>query len=787
MSEVSDRALLGCHSGGIPRIHGSLSGPQTVTQRLCTASLAALLPLLTTSQAFSQQKTPAIGHIRDPHLHYSFVEHDLKGPVYNVSYKITLTAEDPAENMEFCVEAPSNVLAISDARSDNSVLELKAMGLEHKSLQSPANNPATTDCWAVRHFNKGQKLILEYDGVRTGSASDNTSSSGLKIKASAGFSLKRIYYFLNEHTPYQIPGRFMKASTCRERATDAEKPYEFLDLCGPIMMFERTINRNPLIASLSNDDFHNLFGYTDPDSRLSHLFQRSFDNILAHGNQGLPIPPAPYGSTGLHSAMMGGELALQNHWRAGQGKQGLLTLARFNITSHSNAQATHTYVSGVGDDANPCSRTAPCKTFAGAISKTPPGGEIDALDPGGFGALTITKSIVLDGGGGQVASALVAGTNGIVVAPASNDVVIIHNLRLDGLLGNGYAGCYLDYPDPGRSGLLPTGKSIENNVDIYRAMATLSRITAQLGLTTESQQWQGKLVSATMQQSASTPFHCIAARAGDDATTWAIIAEQPIDFTVAPADTFGWNNSPVTVTFNCAHALSGVAMCTSPIILSAQGANQIVTGTATDKAGNTASTTPTMNIDETPPIIAALASPAPNAAGWNNTNVTVTFTCADTLFGIAVCPSADTIRAQGTNPMIGINIDNTPPTIGGQTTPTPNAAGWNNTNVTVTSACADNLSGINGITGFFSAISNTSFMPAVVNPNQNMTVNMLNDGGAHWSITSTTTPVSSDPTNITSYPGTPDQGLTVIILNNGGARFSFKSSASTLTSPTGNP
>ena len=57
------------------------------------------------------------------------------------------------------------------------------------------------------------------------------------------------------------------------------------------------------------------------------------------------------------------------------------------------AQATRTWVSGVGDDATPCSRTAPCKTFAGAISKTAAGGEINALDPGGFGAVTITKAI----------------------------------------------------------------------------------------------------------------------------------------------------------------------------------------------------------------------------------------------------------------------------------------------------------------------------------------------------------------------------------------------------------
>src|SRR6516164_7750591 len=104
------------------------------------------------------------------------------------------------------------------------------------------------------------------------------------------------------------------------------------------------------------------------------------------------------------------------------------------------AQATRTWVSGVGDDANPCSRTAPCKTFAGAISKTADGGEIDALDPGGFGALTITKSITLDGGGGQVASVLVAGTNGIVVAAGAADVVIIRNLRINGISGSGNGG-----------------------------------------------------------------------------------------------------------------------------------------------------------------------------------------------------------------------------------------------------------------------------------------------------------------------------------------------------------
>ena len=99
------------------------------------------------------------------------------------------------------------------------------------------------------------------------------------------------------------------------------------------------------------------------------------------------------------------------------------------------AQATRTWVSGVGDDANPCSRTAPCKTFAGAISKTAAGGEIDALDPAGFGGVTVTKAITLDGGGGQVASILVSGSNGVTVQAGANDAVTIRNISFNGIGG----------------------------------------------------------------------------------------------------------------------------------------------------------------------------------------------------------------------------------------------------------------------------------------------------------------------------------------------------------------
>jgi hypothetical protein len=106
--------------------------------------------------------------------------------------------------------------------------------------------------------------------------------------------------------------------------------------------------------------------------------------------------------------------------------------------SVARAQATRTWVSGVGDDANPCSRTAPCKTFAGAISKTAAGGEINVLDPGAFGAVTITKSISIISERFE-AGVLVSGTNAIVINAGANDSVILRGLDIEGL-GTGLAG-----------------------------------------------------------------------------------------------------------------------------------------------------------------------------------------------------------------------------------------------------------------------------------------------------------------------------------------------------------
>jgi len=119
----------------------------------------------------------------------------------------------------------------------------------------------------------------------------------------------------------------------------------------------------------------------------------------------------------------------------------ILALAIFTltVTSIAQAQATRTWVSGVGDDLNPCSRTAPCKTYAGAISKTADKGEISTLDPGGFGPVTATKSITIDGtNGAGFGSILASNTSGVIVNDSASGspntiVVTLRHLSINGV------------------------------------------------------------------------------------------------------------------------------------------------------------------------------------------------------------------------------------------------------------------------------------------------------------------------------------------------------------------
>jgi hypothetical protein len=151
----------------------------------------------------------------------------------------------------------------------------------------------------------------------------------------------------------------------------------------------------------------------------------------------------------------------------------------------------------------------------------------------------------------------------------------------------------------------------------------------------------------------------------------------------APApNAHGWNNTDVTVSYTCSDTLSGVDSCPSDDTLTSDGANQSASGTATDLAGNSASTTVAgIDIDKTAPTANASASPAPNANGWNNTDVTVTFTGSDALSGIDACDPAVVLSAEGANQSAsgtctdkagnvsapatasGIDIDKTKPTL----------------------------------------------------------------------------------------------------------------------------
>jgi len=180
-----------------------------------------------------------------------------------------------------------------------------------------------------------------------------------------------------------------------------------------------------------------------------------------------------------------------------------------------------------------------------------------------------------------------------------------------------------------------------------------------------------------------------------------------------PPNPAGWYNANVIVSFACFDKTSGIASCPAPVIVSTEGANQIVTGTAINNAGLAATAQIAVSLDKTPPATTATRSPGANAAGWNNTNVTVSFSGTDALSGIASCSSAVTLSNEGRNQsasgtctdvagnvsppvtVAGINIDKTPPTlIFGAAAPAPNAAGWNNTNVNFPFTAADNLSGV---------------------------------------------------------------------------------------------
>lgn len=175
----------------------------------------------------------------------------------------------------------------------------------------------------------------------------------------------------------------------------------------------------------------------------------------------------------------------------------------------------------------------------------------------------------------------------------------------------------------------------------------------------------------------------------------------------------GWNSGNVILNFACSDVLSGIASCTFPITVTTEGTNQVETGTAVDKAGNIATTLVTLNIDKTAPTITATTRPAPNGAGWNNSDVTVTYSCGDALSGVASCAPQSTMSLEGSHVVTGTAIDNagnrasvsstvkldkTPPNLTIASPANGSTISLSSTSINITGAASDGVSGLAGIT-----------------------------------------------------------------------------------------
>src|SRR5262245_24607005 len=204
-----------------------------------------------------------------------------------------------------------------------------------------------------------------------------------------------------------------------------------------------------------------------------------------------------------------------------------------------------------------------------------------------------------------------------------------------------------------------------------------------------------------------------------DLLNWSFILETlppvAVPTKTPPANANGWNNSNVTVNWNWEDAAGpGIddANCTMSSSASAEGQSTL-SATCKDLAGNQGSASAQVKIDKTAPTISAAATTNPNGADWYNHDVTVHFTCADGLSGVASCPVDQVLSSEGSaaastaqtssdlagdtsaaSNVVTVKIDRTAPSISAAATSAPNANGWYNSDVTVAFSCADALSGI---------------------------------------------------------------------------------------------
>jgi glucodextranase-like protein len=234
------------------------------------------------------------------------------------------------------------------------------------------------------------------------------------------------------------------------------------------------------------------------------------------------------------------------------------------------------------------------------------------------------------------------------------------------------------------------------------------------------------------------------------------------------ANAAGWNNSPVTVVFACSDATSGIATCPSPVTVSADGAAQIISGQAVDKAGNTASVSVTISLDKTPPTILAHSSPAPNGAGWNNSDVAIAYSCSDSVSKVASCPGPVSVSTEGQNQAVTavatdvagnsatistlVSLDKTPPSIVITTPLTGATVGVSS--VTINGNVSDTVSGLASVTcsGGAATLKGSSFtcVQSLVPGTNPIQVNAVDVAGNSFSATTTVAFVRPPQITITS-------------------------------------
>ncbi|HEX9986879.1 MAG TPA: PxKF domain-containing protein [Chloroflexia bacterium] len=281
-------------------------------------------------------------------------------------------------------------------------------------------------------------------------------------------------------------------------------------------------------------------------------------------------------------------------------------------------------------------------------------------------------------------------------------------------------GVNIDTTKPNTTASAPAGWNNTNVIVALNALDNLSGLAATYYNLDNMGQQTGNSVNINADGTHTLVYWSVD-NAGniEDSHSIQVLIDQTspaINHSLSPsANSFGWNNSNVIVTFTCTDTVSGIAPngCTGPVTVTTEGANQIVTGTALDNAGNTASDPASVSIDKSAPTINGDAMPAANANGWNNTDVTVSFTCNDDLSGVASCPGSTTLNGEGAGQSVmgtatdkagnsseatisDINIDKTDPSLSGAPATQPNGAGWYNSDVTVKWTCSDTLSTVDG-------------------------------------------------------------------------------------------